>query len=71
MDKYLVIYHLRSEWPMSGVEEKSLTVFFNDADAARSWADDVFEEFEDCTDVQLYEYTGIQYVLIGRCTGDA
>ena len=70
MEKYLVVYHLRTEWPLTGVEERSYAYFFKDVDAARKLLDHV-TKFYDCTDAQVYEYTGIQYVQIERRHCDA
>ena len=71
MEKYLVVYHMRSEWPLSGVEEHSSSFFMDDVDSAKNVLEAMFEDCADCTDVQLYEYTGIQYVQIERRHRDA
>ena len=67
MPKYLVLYRMHTDWPCSGRDDRLHMQHFQDPDQARSWMDDLFKTFDpECVDIQLYEYTGIQYVLVER-----
>ena len=66
MPKYLVIYNMHSVWAATGQEDQTSMQSFDDPDDARQWGRELFESFEECDEIHLYEYTGIQYVLIGR-----
>lgn len=66
MPKYLLIYRTETVWPVSGTEIRTDTIFFDTMESAQSFADSFVNAWDDCTDIQIYEYTGIQYVLVER-----
>lgn len=66
MPKYLVIYHTHVDWPMTGPADKTDMQGFNDPEKAREFVRDFMDAFDICDEVHLYEYTGIQYVLVER-----
>ena len=67
MPKFLIIYRRATDWPLSGHMETTACQPFDNLESASDWLDDIWQMLsEDCTDAQLYEYTGIQYVLIER-----
>ena len=68
MPKYMVIYHTHWDWPLSGPEDQIKTEFFDDATKARNFMGDMLLVWfkKELRDVQMYEYTGIQYVLVER-----
>ena len=68
MPKYIVIYHVLTEWPLSGPESLTHMQTFDDVEDARSWMRTYMDAFCECDEIHLYEYTGIQYVLIERRT---
>lgn len=66
MPKYLLIFRTETEWPVSGTESRTGINTFDDIEMARQIADDLEDLWTDWTDIQIYEYTGIQYVLVER-----
>ena len=66
MPKYLVIFRSETVWPISGTEGRTSINTFDDIEQARQFADDLEDMWQDWTDIQIYEYTGIQYVIIDR-----
>ena len=70
MSKYLVVFHIVRDWPLTGRSEVTNCWLFEDVDEAKQWA---FEKWidADVKDIQIYEYTGIQYVLFERRHRDA
>lgn len=68
MPKYLVIYHTHVDWPLTGSDDKTGMQTFDDPEEARIWIRNFMDAFCECDEVHLYEYTGIQYVLIERRT---
>ena len=70
MLKYLVVFHIVRYWPMTGRSETSNCWLFDEVDKAKKWAADEWQD-DDVKDIQIYEYTGIQYVLIERRHRDA
>ena len=65
MKKYLVIFHVQNDWPMTGRSDVTNCWFFNEFDKAKAWSDEKWMD-DDVADIQIYEYTGIQYVLVDR-----
>ena len=70
MKKYLVVFHTVYDRPVTGRSEFTDCWLFNDVDEAKQWTDEKWMD-EDVKDIQLYEYTGIQYVLFERRHKDA
>ena len=66
MPKYLVIFRTETVWPISGTEGRTCIYTFDDISKAQQFADDLEDMWQDWTDIQIYEYTGIQYVIIDR-----
>lgn len=67
MDPYMLIYRTKEQWPITGTQITQKAYFFLDIIAAHVYCDKLVEIYpETLTDVQIYEYTGIQYVLIER-----
>lgn len=66
MPKYLLIYRTETVWPISGTEGRTGINTFDDIVLARQFADDLEDMWPDWTDIQIYEYTGIQYVIVNR-----
>ena len=67
MDPYMLIYRTEETWPITGKDVQQKTFFFLDIKAAHTYRDKLLDIYpETLTDVQIYEYTGIQYVLVER-----
>ena len=67
MDPYMMVYRTKEHWPITGVQITQKAYFFLDIGAAHVYRDKLVEIYpETLTDVQIYEYTGIQYVLVER-----
>lgn len=66
MPKYLVIFRTETVWPVSETESRTCTYIFDEIEQARQFADDLEDMWPDWTDIQIYEYTGIQYVIVER-----
>lgn len=67
MDPYMLIYRTKEHWPITGTQITQKTFFFLDICAARLYMDRLKKIYpETLTDAQIYEYTGVQYVLIER-----
>lgn len=66
MPKYLVIFRTETVWTISGTESRTSMNTFDDMEQARKFADDLEEMWPDWKDLQIYEYTGIQYVIVDR-----
>lgn len=67
MDPYMLIYRTKEHWPITGVQITQKAYFFLDITAAHVYRDKLVDIYpETLTDVQIYEYTGIQYVLVER-----
>lgn len=66
MPKYLLIFRTETVWPISGTEGRTRINTFDDISRARQFADDLEDMWPDWTDIQIYEYTGIQYVIVDR-----
>ena len=47
-------------------ETQSAAHFFDDIDLARQYSDDTWSVYDCLTDLQIYEYSGIQYYIIDR-----
>ena len=72
MDPYMLLYRTEETWPLTGKDVHQKTFFFLDINAAHSYRDKLFDIYpEILTDYQIYEYTGIQYVMIERWHKDA
>lgn len=69
MPKYLIIYHMHYDWPCSGPDDRTEMLTFKDVEQAHFFMQDL-RGFPDCVEVHLYEYTGIQYVLVERWKKD-
>lgn len=65
MDKYLVVFHIARDWPLTGLSVVTNCWLFDDVDEAKQWALEKWKDV-DVKDIQIYEYTGIQYVLFER-----
>ena len=72
MPKYMVIYHILRDWPLSGSEEQTKTEFFEDYVKALNFMGDILLIWfkKELKDAQMYEYTGIQYELVERMHAD-
>ena len=71
MDPYMMIYRTEETWPITGKDVQQKAFFFLDIKAAHSYRDKLIDIYpETLTDVQIYEYTGIQYVLVERWHND-
>lgn len=71
MDPYMLIYRTEETWPITGKDVHQKVFFFFDINAAHSYRDKLLDIYpEILTGWQIYEYTGIQYVLIERWTKD-
>lgn len=66
MPKYLVIFRTETVWPVSGTESRTSFNTFDEIEQARQFADDLEDMWPDWKDIQIYEYTGIQYVIVER-----
>ena len=66
MPKYLVIFRTETIWPIDGTEIRTSFHTFEDMELAQQFADDLEDMWPDWTDIQIYEYTGIQYVIVER-----
>ena len=67
MDPYMMIYRTEETWPITGKVVQQKAYFFLDIIAAHSYRDTLLEAYSEIqADVQIYEYTGIQYVLVER-----
>ena len=67
MYPYMMIYRTEETWPITGKDVQQKAFFFLDINAAHSYRDKLLDIYpEILTDVQIYEYTGIQYVLVER-----
>ena len=72
MDPYMMVYRTQEQWPITGTQITQKAYFFFDISAAHSYRDMLIDIYpETLTDVQIYEYTGIQYVLVERWHKDA
>lgn len=72
MDPYMMVYRTQEQWPITGTQVTQKAYFFFDITAAHSYRDKLIDIYsETLTDVQIYEYTGIQYVLVERWHKDA
>lgn len=72
MDPYMMVYRTQEQWPITGTQITQKAYFFFDISAAHSYRDKLIDIYsETLTDVQIYEYTGIQYVLVERWHKDA
>ena len=72
MDKYMLIYRTAEKWPITGWQINQKTFFFFDIEAAHIYRDKLHDLYpETLTDCQIYEYSGIQYVMIERWHKDA
>ena len=65
MPKYMVVYLVKVNWSF-GPEASVRTYFFEKPDVVAQYCEDVWNLYPDVTDLQWYEYTGIQYVLVER-----
>ena len=65
MTQYLVVFHIVHDWPVTGRSEVTNCWLFKDLDEANQWISEKWMD-EDVKDIQIYEYTGIQYVMFGR-----
>lgn len=71
MDPYMMIYRTEVTWTITGKDVQQKAFFFLDITAAHSYRDKLIDIYpETLTDVQIYEYTGIQYVLVERWHND-
>lgn len=70
MPKYMVIYMVKVNWSF-GPEATTRTCFFEKPETVAQYCEDVWNYYPDVTDLQWYEYTGIQYVLVERRHKDA
>ena len=66
MNKYLVIFRTETVWPIEGPESRISFYPFDDMPHAHTFADELEDMWPDWKDIQIYEYTGIQYVLVER-----
>lgn len=67
MDPYMMVYRTKEHWPITGTQITQKAYFFLDITAAHVYRDKLVEIYpETLTDIQIYEYTGIQYVLVER-----
>ena len=66
MPNYVVIYHMHTDWALTGSEDRTAMQSFGDPDEARKYMRSMMDAFSECSEIHLYEYTGIQYVLIER-----
>lgn len=72
MDPYMLIYRTEETWPITGKDVHQKVFFFLDIHAAHSYQGKLLEIYGNTlTDWQIYEYTGIQYVMIERWHKDA
>ena len=71
MPEFLIIYRLHQNWPLTGEQNFTKTETFDFLDPAKLWIDAMWNEWSDCKDLQLYEYNGVQYVLVERRHRDA
>lgn len=72
MYPYMLIYRTKEHWPITGVQITQKAFFFLDITAAPVYMDKLKEIYsETLTDVQIYEYTGIQYTMVERWHKDA
>lgn len=69
MKEYMVIFRTEEDWPRAGKEVDQKAVFLHDIVAAHAYRDNLLNWVPYLTDVQIYEYTGIQYILIERWHG--
>ena len=67
MPKYMVIYLVKVDW-LSGSEISVRTYFFEKPETVAQYCEDIWNLYYDVIELQWYEYTGIQYVLIERRT---
>ena len=71
MYPYMLIYRTEETWPITGKVVQHKSFFFLSIEAAHSYRDKLIDIYpETLTDVQIYEYTGIQYVLVERWHND-
>lgn len=67
MDPYMLVYRTEETWPVTGTQVERRAVFFQKITSAHSYRDKLVDIYpETLTDVQIYEYTGIQYVQVER-----
>lgn len=66
MPKYLVIFRTVTVWPIDGPETRNSYYPFEHFKLAQQFADDLEDMWPDWKDIQIYDYTGIQYVLVER-----
>ena len=66
MPKFLVIYRMEYLWAESGPDSRIAIQSFDDVSSARSYMSNMMDAFDECAEIHLYEYTGIQYVLVER-----
>ena len=65
MPKYMVVYLVKTDWSF-GTEANARSSFFDKPETVAQFCEDVWNFYPDVTDLQWYEYTGIQYVLVER-----
>lgn len=66
MPQYMIIYKTRKNWLALGPEEKTQAVFFEDRGLAQDFFCDMKNMYPDLVDLQMYDYTGHEYVLLTR-----
>lgn len=67
MDPYMLVYRTEETWPITGKQIEQKVFFFLSINAAHSYRDKLVDIYpKTLTDVQIYEYTGIQYVQVER-----
>lgn len=66
MPKYMLIYLTQTVWPIDGQVSRMAMCHFDYFEMASHFADDLEDMWPDWQDIQIYEYTGIQYVLVER-----
>ena len=65
MPEYMIVYQTRKNWAL-GPDEKTQSVFFEDQGLAHDFFNDMWEMYPNLVNLQMYDYTGIQYVIIER-----
>ena len=70
MPQYMIVYRTWKDWPATGPQEQTAAKFFEDQGLAHDFFNDMWAMCPDLVDLQMYDYTGIEYVKIRSCHRD-